>query len=117
MHLDGVFQIVANSHLVVLDSCDLLLIDGDHSYAAVKGDWDRHKDVAPIIAFHDIHDPPPAYAESEVHVLWKQLRSQYETVEIYYGNKDGYDHAWGGIGVIFKEKKARGRPRVLKPSG
>ncbi len=33
---------------------DAILIDGDHTYEGVKADWEAYRDLAPIIAFHDI---------------------------------------------------------------
>jgi hypothetical protein len=33
---------------------DAILIDGDHTYEGVKADWENYRDLAPIIAFHDI---------------------------------------------------------------
>jgi hypothetical protein len=33
---------------------DAVLIDGDHTYEGVKADWEAYRDLAPIIAFHDI---------------------------------------------------------------
>jgi hypothetical protein len=40
---------------------DFLLIDGDHEYEGVKGDFDNWfpaVDVGGVIAFHDVHDRP-----------------------------------------------------------
>lgn len=33
---------------------DAILIDGDHTYEGVKADWEAYRDLAPVIAFHDI---------------------------------------------------------------
>lgn len=33
---------------------DAILIDGDHTYEGVKADWEAYRNLAPIIAFHDI---------------------------------------------------------------
>jgi hypothetical protein len=32
----------------------MVFIDGDHSYEQAKRDWERFKNAAPIVGFHDI---------------------------------------------------------------
>lgn len=61
---------------------DAALIDGDHTYAGVKKDWDNYNGVAPLVAFHDIvgtgqyekvHRSPV-----EVPKLWSQLKAKLD---------------------------------------
>lgn len=33
---------------------DAVIIDGDHSYAGTKADWERYASLAPLVALHDI---------------------------------------------------------------
>lgn len=78
------------------EKLDFLFIDGDHSYAGAKADFDDYrKFVRPggIIAFHDIKDTD--YHRTRgcfVADLWKQLQGVKR--EIIGGE------CWGGIGVL-----------------
>jgi cephalosporin hydroxylase len=82
------------------DQLDYLFIDGDHTYAGVKGDFEmyaplvRHKGM---IAFHDI-TVNKANAGCEVEKFWTELKQRYEFREFI----ERPDQGWGGIGVIFK---------------
>jgi cephalosporin hydroxylase len=51
---------------------DLVLIDGDHSYAAVRADWELIRPHTRIVAFHDIVD----HLSPGVVQLWSELRSE-----------------------------------------
>ena len=54
--LRGFSTSVINEVSKQVDHIDLLFIDGDHSYAAVKADWDGYKGLlrpGSIVAFHD----------------------------------------------------------------
>jgi hypothetical protein len=60
---------------------DLVLIDGDHVYDAVRSDWETVRPHARMVAFHDIAD-----ADSPgVRRLWSELREReaggYELLE------------------------------------
>lgn len=65
---------------------DAILIDGDHTYAGVKADWEAFRDMAPIIAFHDIVGDGEREKVSgravEVPRLWAEIKtSGLRTVE------------------------------------
>jgi len=78
------------------DLLDFVFIDGDHSYNAVKKDFEIYFDlVRPggIIALHDI-----GYAEEGgVHKFWDEIKNNFQHIELrkHYKNQKG-------IGIIFK---------------
>lgn len=79
---------------------DFLFIDGDHTYAGVKKDFEDYGPLVRaggIIAFHDIvrNDAKP---EIEVWRLWQEIKQQGETVE--YVDSDSRAPKMG-IGVVF----------------
>lgn len=69
---------------------DLLLIDGDHSYAGVKSDFEMYRAfVAPggLIAFHDILMFPETWGRGfDVGIVWRELTRTYRTREIIDAN-------------------------------
>lgn len=78
---------------------DFLFIDGDHSYAGVKADYEVYRPlVRPggLIAFHDIL-PHAVHADCRVHEFWAELKSNPTARELV--DRDGFD-TWGGIGVV-----------------
>ncbi|MGH9349333.1 MAG: class I SAM-dependent methyltransferase [Vicinamibacterales bacterium] len=78
------------------DRLDLLFIDGDHTYEAVKADFELYsRFVSPsgAIAFHDINDTAFHRAQNVgVARLWSALE----------GDKREFNarREWGGIGVL-----------------
>lgn len=53
---------------------DLLFIDGDHTYAAVKSDYEIYGPLTRhIIAFHDINHPFSPEIPEETMRLWKEI--------------------------------------------
>lgn len=99
------------------DRIDLLFVDGDHTYAGVKADWEMYGPLARTVAFHDIvfHDPDllaanaaaedvdaikAVYADVDVHTFWRELDhpGKLELVA---------DGKWGGIGIIEQELEER----------
>lgn len=85
---------------------DLLFIDGDHAYAAVKRDWENYRGLVRSggwIAFHDIRPPEMTpeggYAngfEVAVHRFWSEVKTLGVTREFVADDKrPGY-----GIGAL-----------------
>ena len=77
-----------------------LFIDGDHTYAGVKCDFDMYAPLVRskgMIAFHDIavHKTDP---ECQVAKFWDELKQRYEFREFI----ERPDQGWAGIGVVFK---------------
>lgn len=65
---------------------DAALLDGDHTYKGVSRDWQLYRNIAPIIAFHDIVGTGQAEKVHgnpvEVPRLWAEIKdSGLETVE------------------------------------
>jgi len=76
----------------ITEPIDLLHIDGFHTYDAVKEDfetWLPKMSKSGVIIMHDIH---VRRADFGVHKLWKEIRSQYSTIE-FTGSY--------GLGVVF----------------
>lgn len=75
---------------------DVIFIDGDHSYAGAKSDFEFALTLnARIIAFHDIADAVKHRREGcEVDKLWKEIKVAHRTTEKIVGC------GWGGIGVV-----------------
>lgn len=83
---------------------DFLFIDGDHSYKSVKADFEMYSPLVRdggLIGFHDIKECEE-YRKTgvEVHKLWKEIKTKYETQEIKYNNPQEYGGASCGIGLI-----------------
>ena len=82
---------------------DFLFIDGDHSYRAVKRDFELYSPLVRrggIVAFHDIlyH---PKFPETQVDKYWHELRGKYKFREfIDLEDERGWGQ-WGGIGVLY----------------
>lgn len=80
----------------VIRSVDLLFIDGDHRYEAVKKDYEMYSPLVQaggFIVFHDVilKDHP----EVEVYKFWEEVKQNYdEFVTIHHGVGTGY-------GVLF----------------
>lgn len=75
---------------------DLVFIDADHTYDAVKADWENYGPMcAPggLVVFHDIAERP----EYGVAQLWAELRPGRRTLAIWAGAA-----AYCGIGVVFQ---------------
>jgi len=83
---------------------DLLFIDGDHSFEAVKGDYELYGPLTKhLVAFHDIR----ATNNSEVYKFWDEIKEKNTTIEFnryndYPSIKEG-KFIDMGIGLIIKE--------------
>ncbi|MBD0329903.1 MAG: class I SAM-dependent methyltransferase [Thermoleophilia bacterium] len=86
---------------------DVLFIDGDHSYAGVRGDWERYAPlVRPggVIGLHDVHEDyttsrgaVTAAISGDVPRFWRELGAGLRTEELVADpEQDGY-----GIGVVY----------------
>jgi predicted O-methyltransferase YrrM len=65
---------------------DLLFIDGDHSYAGVKSDFEMYSEFVDrdgLIAFHDIQMFPETWGRGfDVGIFWRELSAIHSTREI-----------------------------------
>ena len=113
--LGGIHHIQGDSHDLsslhqVLDYLggppECVFIDADHSYDAVKHDFDMWYPAATrLIGFHDI-------LMQGVNTFWHEVKRQYPSIELisrdeasakkWQGSGAGGDLNVGGIGVIFK---------------
>lgn len=78
---------------------DAILIDGDHTLAGVTRDWELYRDLAPLIAFHDIVGTGQAEKVGgrpvEVPVLWDHLKRDHEHHEfVDVGSQMGIGALW-----------------------
>ncbi len=82
------------------EQLDYLFIDGDHTYAGVKRDFEMYAPLVRskgMIAFHDIAIVKTVPG-CEVERFWTELKPRYEFREFI----ERSDQGWAGIGVIFK---------------
>ena len=104
----GAVMIIGNSHLrqtrdlvrqqLAGELADVLFIDGDHTYAGARADYQAYRQlVAPggLIVLHDIV-PHPARPDVGVHRLWQEITWRQPGQEII--TEPG--EQWAGIGVL-----------------
>lgn len=80
---------------------DLLFIDGDHSYAGVRRDYELWRDLVRPGGYIVLHDILPSGRQDRVHKsevdrLWVELKKTESCTEIVADPKQG----WAGIGLI-----------------
>jgi predicted O-methyltransferase YrrM len=98
-------------------SVDLLFIDGDHSYAGVRADFENYAPLVKpggLIAFHDVDSSNNP--TSKVDRLWTQLRDLYDVREIIDAADDEQSGRYG-IGIVFwrgDEDLARWPPTLVE---
>lgn len=100
-----VVPIIGNSHeaatlarvreLVGGGSVDVLFIDGDHSYAGVRADFEQYAPFARRVILHDIL-PHPRRPDCQVDRYWEEVRAQRRVIEFI----DPDDREWGGLGLV-----------------
>jgi len=82
---------------------DVVYIDGDHHYDAVKQDYLDYKEFVcdnGIIVFHDIKQTWWTDSiEIQVPILWNEIKDKYKFDEIINNENDCY-----GIGLLYKNK-------------
>ncbi len=88
---------------------DLLFIDGDHTYVAVKSDYEIYGSLTKhIIAFHDINHPFSPQIPEETMRLWKEIVATDKSnillaIQHYNAAKTGIIAGRQmGIGIIIK---------------
>jgi hypothetical protein len=97
---DSFRQFIASKHF------DLVFIDGDHSYNAVKNDYEISKNSGRIFVFHDIvNDVCPGVVQ-----FWNELKQREAGNYDFYEFVEQYDDVWNdthqrflGIGVAIKK--------------
>ena len=82
---------------------DLVMIDGDHSEAGCRNDYELIKDKANMVAFHDIE----ANAAPGVAKIWSELKAMHQREYFFFEYRDQYESlGWGrwlGIGLAVKK--------------
>lgn len=76
---------------------DLVFIDGDHRYQAVKADWENYRSLGRIVAFHDIDHRNSKNRDPKVGCprLWDEIKNKFLTMELVDPDARGY-----GIGIV-----------------
>ncbi len=85
---------------------DFVLLDGDHSFAGVRADWEIYAPLVKpggLVVLHDIVKHPES-SGVEVDQVWREISENEVTVEIIDPtHTTGLDkNQWGGIGVVFR---------------
>lgn len=69
-------------------------IDGDHSYAGVKADWENYGPMCKVVGFHDIAGPVEGCTR-----FWQELKRQHPRTREIINPGKGF-----GIGIVFREE-------------
>ena len=78
---------------------DFLFVDGDHTCAGVKADFQNYSPLMSpngIIAFHDVCSHQKVL-DCQVDVFWREIRDKHRHAEFIEDTNQG----WAGIGVLF----------------
>ncbi len=93
---------------------DLLYLDGDHSYAGIKSDYERYEPLVAkdgIIGIHDIWEIPDPeavpYWTQEAPVFWRELAPKVNSREIIdqsfppaqWNGREARSRLWPPIGL------------------
>lgn len=76
----------------------MIFVDGDHSYEAVKADYENYKGMCRYMAFHDILGLRDCEGVAK---LWVELKEKHKTLEFI---ADERKYA-SGIGIIYIGKE------------
>ncbi len=86
---------------------DLLYLDGDHSYAGIKSDYEMYEPLVAkdgMVAFHDILEIPKAVPDwqsgNEVSVFWQELSARV-------GFREIIDRSWPPVRWDGREARSR----------
>lgn len=95
-----VFSTFESVSHITPNGVDFLFIDGNHSYEAVKTDWELYKLLVSKTGTVCFHDIAPNVASHGSDLLWKELKEdeQYNCVEIFHKPL-----TWGGIGLLTRK--------------
>lgn len=79
---------------------DVLWIDGDHSYAGTRQDFEMYAPLVRaggLVAFHDIHGSR-MFPGSQSHVFWAEITPRHRTREFIADPRPGEGM---GVGIVF----------------
>ena len=77
---------------------NLLFIDGDHSYNAVKKDYETYAPLSDIVAFHDICTKNPKHLD--VKRYWNELIKDKDKIVEFKFKEPTAKYGATGIGVL-----------------
>lgn len=98
----GLRHVPTTSHSLAGNAYDLVFIDADHTYPAVKADYSNVGQHARICAFHDIQDESAKAAclLGGTVAFWREVSQGRRHVEYCLPRED----RWMGIGVLYHEE-------------
>ena len=89
---------VEHVRALITQPVDILFIDGDHSYAGVKQDFEQFAPLVRSGGLIALHDIAHHRAEYDCHVdkFWAELQQTSRTTELI----DHANQGWAGIGIV-----------------
>jgi cephalosporin hydroxylase len=84
---------------------EFLMIDGDHTYAGVKRDFEMYSPLVGTrrpIALHDVV-PHPAVPACEVDRFWNEIKANRRHVEFIDRADGAAAMQYGGIGIVYAD--------------